>query len=106
MVWRFTAGTTGKRVQTSAWQSIRQLWTVDFPWLDDPLDRRSWKVNSVALRVMARITDRQDCDSRLRPIRWMLLRWTMDVRSAVLISTGKLGSWTEIPLVDANVDQW
>ena len=30
----------------------------------------------------------------------------MDVRTATLRSTGKLGSVTEIPPVDENVDQW
>ena len=59
----------------------------------------------MTLRVISRMTDRQDRDSRSRPIRWILFRLRIDVRSAALRSTGKSGSETEIPSVDANVDQ-
>ena len=63
-------------------------------------------MNSVALYVISRTTDRQVCEVRSRPIRWMLFLFTIDVRSAALRSTGKSERVIRIPSVDANVVQW
>jgi hypothetical protein len=105
MVWRRTADRTGKRVQTSAWQSMRQLCTSELgPREDVFLAPFSWNMNSVTFRVMYRQMDRHLWPDTSRPIKWMPFLLN-DVRTN-LSAAGRPRGPSEIPWVEPKVLQW
>ena len=105
MVWRRTAGKTGKRVQTSAWQSIRELCTVESA---DPREKPfapfSLNINSVTLRVISRIMDRHWWRSTSRPIKWT--DFLLKEVSTEVSAAGRSRAPSAIPEVEPKVPQW
>src|SRR6266404_2082833 len=105
IVWRPTAGTIGKRVQTSAWQSSRLLLTVGgAPSLEKFLVPFSLNINSVIFLVMSMAIDFTHCSSTSRPMRKMFPRLPIDVKTAP--SSGNSGTSNGIPSVEPKVSQW
>jgi len=108
IVSRWTAGRTGKRVHTSAWQSMRQLLAVPLTFSDIACPPRapfSLKVNSVTFRVMSRAIERHDWASMSSVTKCTIFRLVSEVRSNGW-SVGRSGISSGMPSVEPNVLQW